>query len=367
LLVTVIMGAGWRGWVRFWLRALVLTSGGLFITWVMMPTPVVSLAWQPPPPPPLEGPLFPNQVLLAAQFHAAPAGTGGPEHVWIDADGTLTTGLANGDVAQRRGSSWTTMVNTRGRPLGLARSRVREGRWYIADAVNGLLQYDEDSQTLTTLATHAEGETMYWVNAVAVAADDTVYFTSSSSVWSFPRYTEDILDQRPTGRLLRFDPRSGAVTVLARELLFANGVVLLPDEQSVVVAETGRYRLWRVVVGGSRTGEREVFMHNLPGFPDNLSLSPRGTLWVALAAPRKRLLDMVHPWPWMKDPMSALPERLRPKPARWGFVLEVDAQGTVLRSLQDASGAVAETTSAAEVDGQLWVGTLYGGLYRAAL
>jgi sugar lactone lactonase YvrE len=51
--------------------------------------------------------------------------------------------------------------------------------------------------------------------------------------------------QGPTGRLLTYDPATGATHVLATGLWFANGVALAADESFVVVGSTFSARLYR--------------------------------------------------------------------------------------------------------------------------
>lgn len=171
----------------------------------------------------------------------------------------------------------------------------------------------------------------------------------------------DILEAVPSGRVVRFDPKTKQATVIARGLAFANGIALSADESYVLVCETARYRIARVWLKGDRMHLVETYIDNLPGFPDNISRSPRGTWWVALFSVRKPLLDMVHPYAFLKDTLAALPEALRPKHIPYGLVFEMNTNGQVLRSFHDATGrALKDTSSAVEDDGFLYVGTLTG-------
>ena len=51
----------------------------------------------------------------------------------------------------------------------------------------------------------------------------------------------------------------------------ANGIVVEPGGESLLVAETGAYRIQRYWLKGDRAGQTEVFAENLPGFPDNIA------------------------------------------------------------------------------------------------
>ena len=338
-------------------RSVAVILGALVVTWFALPSPIGSLPWIPSPAPALDGPYKMNELLTSATWQWPEAV--GAEDTAADADGRLYSGLSDGRVVRLEpGGATTTIVQTGGRPLGLQFSKA-DGLLYVCDTDKGLLAVDVAKKTFIVVTDTAEGDAFSFTNNLAIDSAGRVYFTDASSVWRKHQYTEDLLDQRPTGRVMRYDPRTKETTVLVRELSFANGVALMPDERSLIVAETGRYRLWRVWLEGDKKNLKEVLIENLPGFPDNIDVSPRGTVWVAMASTRKRLLDIVHPHPFFKDTLASLPKAVRPKGVRWGFVLEVDGEGRPLRSLQDPSGNVVwSVTSARERNGVLHLGTL---------
>jgi len=86
----------------------------------------------------------------------------------------------------------------------------------------------------------------------------------------------------PSGRLIHLSRQSGELTVLADNLWFANGVVLSPLEDFIVVAETFASKLTKVHLSGAKKGKVEVFVDGLPGSPDNLSSDADG-IWFPLA------------------------------------------------------------------------------------
>lgn len=331
----------------------------VIVTWLALPSPIGSLAWIPSPAPALDGPYWANDALASAE-HRFPE-LHGAEDIAFDAEGRPHTGLADGRIVRLDGDRVVDVVNTGGRPLGLEFS-PHDGQLYVCDAERGLLLVDPDKKSVVVLVDAVDNAPFKFTNDLEIAHDGTIFFTDASAVWGNGQYFEDLLDQRPTGRVLRYEPATGVTTVLARELAFANGLALAPDERSLIVAETGRYRLWRLWLDGEKKNLKEVVLENLPGFPDNLSVTPRGTIWVALASTRKRLLDLMHPHPFLKDATASLPPWLRPKPVRWGFIVEVDFNGTPLRSLQDPTGDVVSNVTSAEerADGTLWLGNIEG-------
>ena len=151
--------------------------------------------------------------------------------------------------------------------------------------------------------------------------------------------------------------------MLLGELYLANGVALGPNESFVLVTETLAYRVTRYWLSGSRQGQREVFVDNLPGFPDNISFNGRDTFWLALLWPRTSRFEMLQASPFLRRILLRLPTRLVPRPQLkpYGFVLGLDSDGAVVANLQDPSGIDASyVTGAREHRGMLFLGTIGG-------
>lgn len=71
-----------------------------------------------------------------------------------------------------------------------------------------------------------------------MADDGTIYFTDASYKYKLHDFIWDILEGRPYGRLLSFDPVTKEIQVLARDLYFPNGIAVSPDQDYVVFCET---------------------------------------------------------------------------------------------------------------------------------
>ena len=341
---------------------------------VLWPSPIDSVAYQPPPKPVLEGPLTPNRLLESAEFLAL-GQVAGPEDVEVDRSGTIYSGTLDGRIVVfheaaggdyvvpgqpiqhvKGGIEVKTLATTGGRPLGIA--TAPNGDLIVADAVKGLLSVSPDGR-ISTLPTDVAGKPVHFADDLDIALDGTIYFSDASDKFGIDGYVYDMLEGRPHGRLLRYDPATKTTTVLLSDLYFANGVALSQHEDFVLVNETYRFRVTRYWLKGERAGKSEVFVDNLPGYPDNITSNRRGTFWLALATVRNDTGDWLAPHPFFKNVLAKLPLRFLPKPQPYGFVIKLDESGRILQSLQDPSGEhVPAITAAVAHDGYLYLGSL---------
>ena len=331
---------------------------GLLAYLLFWPVPIDPVAWEAPEAPALEGPYEGNDRLAGVEEIARGVGRG-PEEVIVDDDGYLYTGYEDGRVVRLTpdGELDEVLADTGGRPLGLVFDQ--EGRLLVADGYQGLLRLDMEGH-LEVLATQAGGVPFRFTNNVDVADDGTVYFSDASSKFGPAREArDDVIEHGGHGRLLAHDPDSGDTRVLLDGLQFANGVAVAPDQQSVLVAETGRYTIMRYWLEGERAAASELFYENLPGLPDNLTRNDEDTFWLALFAPRNEALDAMSAYPFLRKMAFRLPEFLQPQPAPHAFVLGLDPDGQVRYNLQHKGrDSYHPITSATEHDGYLYLGSL---------
>jgi len=324
---------------------------------LMAESPINSVAWQAPKPEPMTGRLSPNEQLKTADL-LAKGEIYGPEDTTVDANGVLYTGTQDGWIVRvwpnGRVENW---VQTEGRPLGLVFDR--KGNLIVADAWKGLLSISPD-KTVTVLTREAEGLPFRFTDDVDVAPDGRLYFTDASSRFTEPEYLLDLLEMRPHGRLLRYDPATGKTEVLLRNLYFANGVAVSPDGEYLLMNETWKYRILKYWIGGRDPGTVEVFAENLPGFPDNLAVDNAGRYWVAFPTSRNSQIDSMHTYPWLKDLLAKLPDALKPKAQQYGLAVAFNDRGQVLTSLHDTDGQhLQEITSVNPHGGFLYFGSLH--------
>lgn len=303
------------------------------------PVAISPQAWTPPAAPELTGQFQRNSQLSGVERLSIVAGGTGfaPEDIAIDAHGRIYAGIDDGRIIrlQADGTHPEVFSNTQGRPLGLVFDSA--GNLIVADAKKGLLSISPDG-LVSVLATEADGVPFGCTNDLDLAADGTIYFTDASTKFPLSNYVEDLLEHQGTGRLLSFDPKTKTTRTLLKDLCFANGVAVSPDQSFVLVVETGAYRVYRVqLTGGATRGKAEVFIDNLPGFPDGISSNGRDKFWLALVNPRDKALDELLPHPFLRKMVFRLPRFIQPAPRRYSFVLGLGLNGQIVDNLQDGS------------------------------
>ncbi len=319
-------------------------------------SPIDAARWEAPQAPEATGVLEPNDTLMKAEL-IAQGQIHGPEDTVMDSQGTLHAALHDGRIVQINAagevSDW---VNTGGRPLGM--DFDAQGNLIVADAWKGLLSITPQGE-IRVLTQEANGTPFAFTDDLDIASDGKIYFSDASSKFNQPDYLLDLLEARPHGRLLMYNPADQSTTVLLDGLYFANGVALSQDEDFVLVNETYRYRITRYWLKGERMGESEVFIDNLPGLPDNLQGDRAGTFWVALPTPRKADADFLHRHPWLKNQLAKLPRAFWPKAEKYGFAIALNEQGEIIHSLHDTSGThLRMITSVKPVGDDLYFGSL---------
>jgi len=324
---------------------------------LLSPDLIDAAAYEAPDGPPLDGVTASNELLRQAELLAV-GEVYGPEDIAVDSQGLIYGGTQDGKIIR----VWPdgkveTWVETQGRPLGLHFDKA--GNLIVCDAWKGLLSIDP-AGNVKVLATEADGVKFRFTDDLDIASDGMIYFTDASSRFDQPDYMLDAFEARPYGRLMVYDPENLKTHVLLDNLYFANGVALSSNEDFVLVNETYRYRITRYWLKGPKAGTSDTFIDNLPGFPDGVSSNREGIFWVALPSLRIPFLDRIHPMPVLKNWLIKLPDWMKPKVIPYGFVLALNEQGEIVRSLHDTSGKyLQEITSVEQVGPLLYLGTLH--------
>lgn len=291
-------------------------------------------------------------------LQVCPVSGGGPEDVLGLADGSVLTGTLDGRL-QRFLSDFSgaeTVLDTGRRALGL--DLMSDGRVVFCDPNGGVFAADLQTGTITPLATEFEGRPLALCNNPAVAADGTVYFSVSSERNSVFEATKDIVEGIPTGRLFRVR-LDGMVEQLLDGLLFANGVVVAPNQQSVLVAETGAARITRLWVAGPKSGSSEIFAENMAGLPDNMSVTDDGLLLVAWVQPNGSDLARISALPFFARWLIVrLPSFMVPKPVDRLMLVLFDFEGNLINSIDQEAAGYHFVTGARQIGEWVYLGSI---------
>ena len=339
---------------------------------LLWPVPVQPVAWSAPPDPGYGGAHAINHRLAGLQIIALGSDEG-PEHIVLARDGKLYAAVASGSILRMNpdGSAQEVFVNTGGRVLGF--DFDGQGNLIAADAIKGLLAIAPDRK-ISVLADHVSGtDPIRYADAVVVARNGRIYFSDASTRFAPARFggtfeasVLDIIEQSATGRVLEYDPAAKRTRIVARGLSFANGVALARDEQTLFVAETGKYRVWRIAaaadnidVSHGESAQARIVFDNLPGYPDNLMRGQEGRIWLGFAKPRSPTVDAMAGRPLLRKMTLRLPRALWPVPQPYGHVMAFTEDGQIVADLQDPTGAYPETTSVTETVDRLYVQSLH--------
>jgi sugar lactone lactonase YvrE len=336
----------------------------------LWPVPIQPVSWKAPAASGYVGPHAANQKLAGLKMIDL-GGEEGPEHVVLARDGKLYTTVLSGNILRMNpdGSGREVFANTGGRVLGFDFDAA--GNLIAADAVKGLLSIGPDRK-ITVLTDQVGGDPIRYADAVVVARNGKMYLSDASTRFAPARWggtfeasVLDIIEQSSTGRILEYDPATRGTRVVAKGLSFANGVALSQDEKDLFVAETGKYRVWKIPAeareldiaqGGAQA---RLLLDNLPGYPDNLMRGMDGKIWMGLTKPRSPVVDGMAEKPFLRAMTLRLPRALWPVPKAYGHVMAFTEDGKIVADLQDPSGAYPETTAVTETADRLYVQSLH--------
>eukprot|EP00252_Welwitschia_mirabilis_P000810 TRINITY_DN10793_c0_g1_i1.p1 TRINITY_DN10793_c0_g1~~TRINITY_DN10793_c0_g1_i1.p1 ORF type:complete len:411 (+),score=65.10 TRINITY_DN10793_c0_g1_i1:174-1406(+) len=312
----------------------------------------------------------------------------GPESIAFDGQGRGPyTGVADGRVLFWNGHSWTYFAHTSpnrtdelcssdksamanikiehvcGRPLGL-RFEKKSGDLYIADAYYGILVVGPQGGLATPLVLQAEGMPVKFANDLDVDSEGSVYFTDSSSVYPRRNFLQLLFSAEPSGRVIRYDPKTRQATVLVRNVQFPNGLTLSKDESFFLYAESCTGRLMRYWLKGPKQSAIDTFAV-LPGHPDNVRRNEDGEFWVALHFRRNLYSHLMGLYPEIRKAALKIPvpgslQYLAHAGGRpHAAAVKYGSDGHFLQILEDRKGKTVRAISEVEEkDGRLWMGSV---------
>lgn len=317
------------------------------VLWAMWPSPISPTYWDEPEPPVMTGPLQPDTALRNADVFSV-GGPGTAEGLAVSPEGFVYFGTRDGRIQQLTpqpdGTARIDTVAQIGDTMILGLEWLRPQVLGVA-AISGLYAVNLERDQYTLISSGVPAHPFGYVNDLAPAPDGRIYFTDSSTRWGHTAdnsgYIYEMLENRPNGALYVWDPALHQTRLVRDRLYYPNGVEIAADGESVLIAESFRYRIIRVWVDGPMRGQIDIFADNLPGIPEGLQSDGRGRLFVAMPSRRSSLLGLLHRTPVLARLLVKLPQWALqglggpPRP----FIMVLDERtGDVLETLHDPDG-----------------------------
>ena len=345
------------------LSTLIITSfafGAIFINGCSLQPQ----AWQPPTKPKFKDRLTLNNKLQNIQKIDL-NGWYGPEDIIKDTQGNLYCGVHKG--AQDFSDGKILKIS----PNGQIDAFYEAGAWVagIHFDTNGNLIALVHAKGLVKIAPNGKATLLaqqdennrkfLFPNGMDIAANGKIYFSITAHQASYDiRFGRKlILEIKPKGGLYEYNPENQQVKTLINGTYFGNGVVVSKNQEYLLIVETTKYRVLKYWLNGEKEGQTEVFMDNLPGFPNGISIREDGSYWLGFTTLRNDALDNIHPKKGLKKFVYGLPAFLQPKQEKFGMVLNISEKGEILQALFDPKGnQVPEAGAVKEFDGKLFIG-----------
>lgn len=186
-------------------------------------------------------------------------------------------------------------------------------------------------------------------------------------------FTTDLLRGKGTGRLLQYDPDTEQVKVLAKNILFANGVAVDKDENYVMINESCGMRSYKYHLKGPTQGTLETVIesHVLPGVVDGADCSWETSgpsahrCYATIPTEITPIVTMLQKIPspidqYLRGLFMMLPKSLSPKPSSYGGIIEVDMKSGDTEIYQDPDGRDVKMLTGVTIHGnQLFLGCLH--------
>lgn len=283
----------------------------------------------------------------------------GPEDIVLSKDGRFYTGFEDGRIISFKLENNThtdlqELTNTGGRPLGLKFNNA--GDLIVADAKRGLLSVSMDG-VVSVLTDSVNGIKMKFVDHLDIAEDGTIWFSDASQRFGHKQVIHDFVEVSATGRLLSYSPVTQKTQVHISNIFFANGVALGPNDDFVLINETGKAQIQRLWLKGDKQGTTDIFIKNLPAMPDNITFNGKDTFWIPLINLRDPLIDGLAQYPFIRKLAGGLPISWLKPTHPYGFVIGVGLDGKVNVNLQ-GSYKLFGITSVIEYQDNLILGSL---------
>lgn len=226
---------------------------------------------------------------------------------------------------------WSVAAEYDGWPNGTAFHR--DGSLWIADYRRGLLRLDTATGKIDTLLGHRNSESFKGLNDLTFDEEGRCYFTDQGQTGMHD----------PSGRVFRWNPKTGQLDCLLSTAPSPNGLVLGPKDKSLYVAVTRGNAIWRgpLLRDGSlsKVGAFRTF-YGASG-PDGMALDGNGGLVVAHASLGAAFVlnargDVTH---IVRSPAGSTVTNVAFRPGTSEILMTESHSGSILQARLTAPGA----------------------------
>lgn len=294
----------------------------------------------------------------------------GAEDLAFDRADNLYCGSRHGDILRFFAPDYKAhevFAHVGGQPLGLHFDG--EGALFACISGMGLYKVLPD-RTIVKLSDETnrswfsviDDSRMRLADDMDFAPDGRVFFSEATIRYDVFSWATDSIEGRGNGRIICYDPRTGASRTVLPNRMFPNGICMTGDGVSLFFAETWAGRINRFWFDGPDKGKVECVIPDLPGYPDNIRRSSDGHFWVAMLGMRTPALDLAMRMPGFRRRMAqrvAFEEWLYPN-INTGGVVKFELNGRIRESLWDTGGQKHPMiTSMREHKGYLYLGGIF--------
>uniref|UniRef100_A0A0D2ZRR2 Strictosidine synthase conserved region domain-containing protein n=1 Tax=Brassica oleracea var. oleracea TaxID=109376 RepID=A0A0D2ZRR2_BRAOL len=270
-------------------------------------------------------------------------------------------------TSPRRGNcSRHEVVPTCGRPLGLSFEK-KTGDLYICDGYLGVMKVGPEGGLAELVVDQAEGRKVMFANQMDIdEEEDVFYFNDSSDKYHFRDVFYVIVNGERPGRVIRYNKKTKEAKVVMDNLRCNNGLALNKDRSFLVSCESATGLVHRYWIKGPKAGTRDIFA-KVPGYPDNIRLTPTGDFWIGIHCKKNLLGRLVVNNQWLGklvektvklELLIGLVNGFKPH----GVAVKISGEtGEIVEILEDKEGKTMQYVSEAyeRDDGKIWFGSVF--------
>jgi len=241
--------------------------------------------------PMMDGPLHPNNGLDSCPIISDAFSR--PDDLVFTGDGRLLVGDADGVFAlDPNGDGEPTLLHRFEAPV-TGVDCLEDGSLAVCLDGIGVVIKNADGEETGRLV-DVDGAAVNCPTAVLFRDADEVYIAQGSSFHNEANWVHDLMQKNASGRVIRWNQRSGQADVMMDGLAYPYGLALDHDGRSLLVCESWAHMIFKIPLDAAdKTTVRDVVVANLPGYPARIIALDNGGYMLAMFAMRTEMLEFV--------------------------------------------------------------------------